>query len=1093
MIPFLNRSTRCITQCKIDKVSRCRIPYNATGFQNGINKYQYPNVFHNNFFPKVNKRYFSTSEASSNKITEKASKTEKQQADKQPKVKQTPLHVLLGGHPTKGLPKEHFIKLLESYGINRSSPKFKPTQIILDSLPDPLQSNDLELIKRHDVFVSRALDGDLVIKDFDSFSNILNDVYNEVKLKDGGKVAQYIPQLAKVNPEQFGSAVCSIDGQQWKIGDSDTYFCIQSISKAITYLIVLEEHGQDVVHSHVGREPSGAGFNERILNAENLPHNPYLNSGAIMCCSLIKPNEHISTRFDHVMDIWSKITGGARPTFANSTYLSEKSTADRNFCLAYMMHEAGVFPKNTDLIATLDLYFMLCSIEVTADMLAVAAGTLASGGVCPLTGERVFSERSVRDCLSLVASCGMYDASGEFIFDIGIPAKSGVAGGLLIVIPGTIGMCTWSPRLESHGNSYRGVRFCEQLVQKLDYHQFSINESNISYNYQKFLSYIGTEFLFAIYRNDISRIHSCVAADPNVVNFADYDKRTPLHIAASVGNLDLVKYLIAHGAKVGTKDYLNHTPADDAKRNKFKVIHEYLTKQQQTTDLSILPEKIEKNAEQAIFSALDNNADGKLNKQNLTTLLTNKGIIKSVYWKEIYDDLDAIPAEYLNLEQFSNIHNKYPILSRCVTNNLAIAEFDKFTIHLQNIYKTVVNVDSGAVASHIPKLASIDPEQFEVSFCSSTGQLFNSKNSDKLWSVQAITNIVNYIIAQELLGEEVVHQYVGKESSGRNSNDFTLDAHKRPHNPAITAGALTILSLIKPKESKEERLSYILSQWNKLVLNQDQNISFDGETYISEMNSISRKWTLAYMLLDSGVFPDYIKSHDHLKTIVELYFMTLSILISTEKLAIIGAVLANGGLNPFTRERLFNKKHVRNALSIMSACGMYDWSGEFTFHVGIPAQSGVGGGILAVVPNLGAFCTFSPRLDNYSISVRGVQFYRELTKIYNFHVYEPMIRNKLDPTVFNGNWNDCRISNLLDAASNNDLVELKKELAYIDVNSSDYDGRTALHVAAENGHKDIIEYLLRHGADINLKDRWGHTAQDCTKSKKLKALLTYSP
>lgn len=217
--------------------------------------------------------------------------------------------------------------------------------------------------------------------------------------------------------------------------------------------------------------------------------------------------------------------------------------------------------------------------------------------------------------------------------------------------------------------------------------------------------------------------------------------------------------------------------------------------------------------------------------------------------------------------------------------------------------------------------------------------------------------------------------------------------------------------------------------------------------------------------------------------------MTLALLATTEKIAIIGSVLANGGVNPFTHERLFNKKHVRNALSIMAACGMYDWSGEFTFRVGIPAQSGRGGGILAVVPDLGGFCTWSPRLDKCYNSVRGVRFYCELTGHYNFHAYETLIRNKKDPTVFGGNWNDCRICNLLDAAAKNDIVEVKKELAFLNVNAADYDDRTALHVAAENGHREVVEYLLAHRADVTVVDGFGHVPKDCAKSKKLKRLL----
>jgi glutaminase len=338
-----------------------------------------------------------------------------------------------------------------------------------------LDESDVAALKARHLYLSRALDGDLVFPDFPAFAATLDAAFAHAAQAVNGSVATYIPQLARVNPAQFGAACCSIDAQQWARGDHGAWFSLQSVSKAITYALVLEEHGTDHVHRFVGREPSGAGFNERVLNADGLPHNPLINSGAIMCCALVRPELHVSHRFEFIMETWRRVCGGARrPQFNNATFLSERDTADRNFCLAYMMREANVFPPGTNLQTTLELYFMICSIELTCDMLAVAAATLASGGVCPLSGERVFSEQTVRNALSVTASCGMYDASGQFCFDIGFPAKSGVAGGLLIVIPGRCGFATFSPRVEGRGNSVRGVSFCEQISARCDFHQYSI-------------------------------------------------------------------------------------------------------------------------------------------------------------------------------------------------------------------------------------------------------------------------------------------------------------------------------------------------------------------------------------------------------------------------------------------------------------------------------------------------------------------------------------------------------------------------------------------------------------------------------------------
>ena len=335
-----------------------------------------------------------------------------------------------------------------------------------------------------------------------------------------GKNADYIPQLAEdvVDPEQFGIAVTTIDGQRWCIGDVDIPFCVQSCSKVITYAIAQSIHGPDKVHQHVGKEPSGRAFNQMCLDerarmadekkrqaaiqkAESIfdpqeraqavreaekthlspaiPHNPLINAGAIMTSSLVWQDVDEASRFDRVMSIWERACGYnpssktlVRPTFANSVYLSERATADRNFCLGYMMKEEGAFPKGVDLRTTLESYFMYCSIECTARTLSVIAATLANGGVCPVTDDKIFEPEVVRNCLSLMTTAGMYDYSGEFAFSMGFPCKSGVGGGLLIVIPGICGFCTWSPRLDDIGNSQRGVRFCQELARKFAFHTF---------------------------------------------------------------------------------------------------------------------------------------------------------------------------------------------------------------------------------------------------------------------------------------------------------------------------------------------------------------------------------------------------------------------------------------------------------------------------------------------------------------------------------------------------------------------------------------------------------------------------------------------
>ncbi|XP_033731400.1 glutaminase kidney isoform, mitochondrial-like, partial [Pecten maximus] len=229
-------------------------------------------------------------------------------------------------------------------------------------------------------------------------------------------VANYIPQLARYSPDYWGVSVCTVDGQRHSIGDINTPFCLQSVSKPLTYSMILNELGPEIVHQYVGHEPSGHPFNMICLDRNDKPHNPMINSGAIVICSLVKQEMNSADKFDHTINMFKKMAGGELMTFNNGVYLSEKETADRNFSLGYYMREKRCFPEGTNLREVLNFYFQLCSVEINCDSGAVLAATLANGGVCPTTGDSLLTAQSVRDTLSLMFSCGMYDYSGQFAF-----------------------------------------------------------------------------------------------------------------------------------------------------------------------------------------------------------------------------------------------------------------------------------------------------------------------------------------------------------------------------------------------------------------------------------------------------------------------------------------------------------------------------------------------------------------------------------------------------------------------------------------------------------------------------------------------------
>lgn len=210
-----------------------------------------------------------------------------------------------------------------------------------------------------------------------------------------------------VDPEKHAFSVCTIDGQQHHIGDAQDYFCVQSSCKPINYCIALNNCNEKFVHQHVGHEPNSKSFNELTLNANGLPHNPLINAGAIMTCSMIKPELNIADRFEYVQGIWKSMSDESHIGFNNSVYPSERQTADRNFALGYFMRENNDFPKNTNLQKILEFYFQCCSLEINTKAMAIIASTLANGGVCLLTGKTVFSSATVKHCLALMYSCGM--------------------------------------------------------------------------------------------------------------------------------------------------------------------------------------------------------------------------------------------------------------------------------------------------------------------------------------------------------------------------------------------------------------------------------------------------------------------------------------------------------------------------------------------------------------------------------------------------------------------------------------------------------------------------------------------------------------
>lgn len=290
-----------------------------------------------------------------------------------------------------------------------------------------------------------------------------------------GALADYIPELACVDPDGFGLSLSSSDGFVYESGDAQTEFTIQSISKPFTYALALDRIGSAAVDVRIGVEPSGEAFNEiSVDRSTKIPKNPMINAGAIAAVSLI-PAGSPDERFALIQDFYSGFAG-RRLELDTQVYASERATGSRNRAIGYMLQSFGVLNDDPDEV--LDVYYRQCSLNVTSTDLARMGATLARGGVNPQTGRRVTHPTVVKRTLSVMVTCGMYDAAGDWVSAVGMPAKSGVGGGIVAVLPGQLGIGVYSPLLDDKGNSVRGVRLCRSLSEQLGLHFLTVSRDS---------------------------------------------------------------------------------------------------------------------------------------------------------------------------------------------------------------------------------------------------------------------------------------------------------------------------------------------------------------------------------------------------------------------------------------------------------------------------------------------------------------------------------------------------------------------------------------------------------------------------------------
>ena len=307
---------------------------------------------------------------------------------------------------------------------------------------------------------------------------LVEETHKEFANQQDGEIASYIPQLTKANPNHFGISILSTNGQFFEYGDTDKLFTIQSISKPLTYGMSLEIYGASEVEKKIDVEPSGEAFNSIELQPEtSRPYNPMVNAGAISATGMLF-DKYGKDAIDFILEKFS-LAAGRTLEIDKEVYWSELETGNRNRAIAYLLLNFNMISDYIDQI--LEIYFAQCAILVNCHDLACIAATIANLGENPITKKEVFNIEAVRSIMSVMNICGMYDNTGRWMNEIGIPSKSGVSGGIVGIVNRQMGIASYSPKLDKKGNSCRGISTYKKLSQELGLHAFDCMNAGSSF------------------------------------------------------------------------------------------------------------------------------------------------------------------------------------------------------------------------------------------------------------------------------------------------------------------------------------------------------------------------------------------------------------------------------------------------------------------------------------------------------------------------------------------------------------------------------------------------------------------------------------
>ncbi|KAL1130744.1 hypothetical protein AAG570_011985 [Ranatra chinensis] len=419
---------------------------------------------------------------------------------------------------------------------------------------------DLETFQRvfgeEEELILKALTKSLVVADFQEFKAKVEELYKRQLSNFSGDVhCKNVPEADRREPTPWGVKIWTVDGQTLGIGDCEAPFAIQSCGKPFLYGLALDLLGSDAVHELIGWEPSNFHQDDIALDSKNRPHNPFTNAGSIIVCSLLqrvglKDMSH-SQEHDYIAQYLKDLSGGGVVRFNNSVFILERERGDQNRAIAYYLASLGIIPTTTHHITRCtQLHFEMCSMDVTCNSLGMMGCTLANSGMCPTTSKRVLKPDTVKSVLSVMESCGMYNYSGNFLFEVGLPAKAGASGGILMVVPGVLGIATFSLRLDKMGNSARGLSFLKEFAEKFRYHPFDDVTSDLKRRYPNrrtpdMVCQPFCRILTAVSSGDSMALVKILRSG-NEAMVRDIEGHTILHLAASKGLMEAVVQIVTY-------------------------------------------------------------------------------------------------------------------------------------------------------------------------------------------------------------------------------------------------------------------------------------------------------------------------------------------------------------------------------------------------------------------------------------------------------------------------------------------------------------------------------------------------------------------